>query len=217
MFVSVSSIFSGCCAAELQLDDKKKLVWTGDFQQSDFNRFEEILANNGDILALEIRNSRGGDRKVALSMQAYVSSHDVKTSIRGACISACALIFLYSKHREMLRESGRVTYLQIHGSYKADGSFINYFDDSELRVLAERTDGRFPKDLYIKARITAHQQGGLFIFDKPWVLRAGSFFAVICGGLEQRIPADCQGLPGVSAASLGLITVEYHSSEAQPP
>lgn len=207
-FVILNGIFRDCWPAEIRLEEGKKLIWIGDFQQEGFKRFSKIIAENGDIRALEIRDSRGGDRKVALAMQAYVSSHDVKTSISGACISACALIFLYSKHREILSDLSRNTYLQIHGSYKPDGSFINYFDDRELRVLAERTGGRFPKDLYIEARITAHQQGGLFIFDKPWMLRAGPFFVVICEGLEQRIPADCRGLPGLSAASLGLITAE---------
>ena len=180
------------------------LEWHGTFRRDDVEKFRRMHVD-ADVKALFVRDSRGGDGAGLREMQKFIREHDLPMRVEGGCLSACAMLFIASRHRTWVGGTERrPTYLHIHGAYRpGTNEFLNTFTDSELTVLDENTRGRFPHDLYVQARRAPNPKGGLYIFAIPDHDSHASVF--VCRGDEMSIPSACAAQPGLSAVSLGLI------------
>jgi hypothetical protein len=180
------------------------LEWRGTFRRDDVEKFRRMHVDT-DVKALFVRDSRGGDLAGLRAMQTFIREHDLPMRVEGGCVSACAMLFIASRHRALTGGSEwRPTYLHIHGAYRpGTNEFLNTFKDSELTALDENTRGRFPHELYVQARLVPNPKGGLYIFAAPYRDSHASVF--LCKGDEPSIPLACSAMPELSVVSLGLI------------
>lgn len=193
-------------AGNLTLMPGGSLEWKGPIEPGDLDQFKKLVEQSGGIRSLSLVDSRGGDVVVARALQDYVYEKRVPVSVSGGCVSGCALIFLASNKRTIRSSMFKITYLHLHGSYRvSDGAYVNLMLDNEIVRLRENTKGKFPIDLYRRARTVRNKKGGLFIFDKAWHLSSGDSFVAFCTGEERAIPRDCEGFKEMSAQSLGIV------------
>ncbi|HEV2676892.1 MAG TPA: hypothetical protein VGV37_20360 [Aliidongia sp.] len=73
--------------------------WLGRGQET---VFRDILSKTSGVRTV-LLNSRGGRTAIALDIEEQIRANGINTSVRGQCISSCALIFMGGREREFYR------------------------------------------------------------------------------------------------------------------
>ena len=105
---------------------------------SDVASFRALLVQNPEIANIDL-NSSGGLTEAGLEIARVVADFDVSTTVSGECSSACTLIFLAGKNRQLLtggllgfhRPIWSATFMEKHyNNYRSDERWGDAFDFS---------------------------------------------------------------------------------------
>lgn len=175
-------------------------VIEGEFWRPEFDDFERLYAAHPEIRCLQLRGSPGGATLAGLRIGAMAKARSMKTTARGACVSACALAFLGGAERELGPAwRGEATYLMVHGSYdRKSGEPEPRLGALIVDWLAQRSEGKLSPTLIERIVNAAEPSGGLV---------ASADSASFCSALGATEEARrCEPLLGATAATLGLVT-----------
>ncbi len=183
------------------------LVVEGEFWRADYEVFVREFDRHPELKCLELRDSPGGSTMAALLMGEKVQQRGMKTVARGACLSACAIVFLGGQPRELgPAYRGQKTFLLLHGSYERERQQIDPALSSAVASwLASRSGGALPPALIAAATQAPGPGGGLYV-------RAGQEAGAVTFCAESpradTVASVCRPVAGATAASLGLVSAQ---------
>jgi hypothetical protein len=189
------------------------MVMMGKVVPEDLESFKAQLAA-GPLRTVILANNPGGDLRAALWIARQISAHKITTVVQGACISACAVMFMGGQVRQMM--DGVALHLNrigFHGAHKKDDYSISEKGSEAAGAwIREASGGKFSGELLeraMKIRLAADVM--FFYYPRPG--RTSAFFCPV--GAKPR-PTACEQLPDTDALKAGVLTTAELYSPITP-
>jgi hypothetical protein len=195
-------------AAEIVFVEPATIVWTGEFALADYDKFIRVAEQHPRFTTLKLIDAGDGDASVTRWMIWTVRGPGIDVVVDGACIAACASIFINASRRQFPSRPLTGTYLHVKGAHDAGtGALVNNLGQSAALAseLSARTGGKLSLELAFKALRLPDPRGGLLIYALPRKSRSGTAQVFFCNGPEPVKPDACDEIKGATPQSLGIV------------
>jgi hypothetical protein len=195
-------------AAEIKFVEPATITWTGEFALPDYDRFIRVSEQHPRFSTLKLIDAGDGDASVMRWMIWTVRGPGIDVVVDGACIAACASIFINASRRQFPPRPLTGTYLHVKGAHDAGtGALVNNLGQSAALAseLSASTGGKLSLELAFKALRLPDPRGGLLIYALPRKSRGGTAQVFFCKGPEPVMPEACDEIQGATPQSLGIV------------
>ena len=195
-------------AAEIRFVEPATIAWSGEFALADYDNFIRVSVQHPRFSTLKLVDAGDGDASVTRWMIWTVRGPGMDVVAEGACIAACASIFINASRRQFAAPPSTGTHLHVKGAHDAGtGALVNNLGESGALAsgLSASTGGKLSLELAFRALRVPDPRGGLFIYALPRKSRSGTAQVFFCRGPEQVKPDDCDEIKGATPQSLGIV------------
>ncbi len=150
-----------------------------------------------------LAESPGGDLRSAYGIADLIHKNHLNTSVKGFCVSSCAVMFMAGEQRQIIDEKDyKKTVLGFHAPHNKETKEVNVNGIPKLReYLLKTSGGKFPSDLLDRA-MNIQDAKDMLIFYYPEEGKQSVWF---CPANARPRPKGCERLEG-DALSAGIIT-----------
>ena len=195
-------------AAEITFVEPGTIAWTGEFALAEYDKFIRLSVQHPRFSTLKLVDAGDGDASVTRWMIWTVRGPGIDVVAQGACIAACASIFINASRRQFAPRPSARTYLHVKGAHDAGtGALVNDLRESAQLAseLSASTGRKLSLELAFKALRLPDPRGGLLIYALPRKSRSGLAQVFLCKGPEPVKPDACDEIKGATPQSLGIV------------
>lgn len=182
------------------------LYLSGPVVYEDWALWQETLERHGKVIeTVVLHDSPGGDALAGQYIALNLRARKLKTVVVGACMSACANIFIAGVERQFAPRGKSPGLLGFHGSYRESGKLRRRSEgDYYLRM----TGWKMSESLILRF-INLDDSAGALMFAHPeHRLRPGRAPVMLCEGaaVRSRRIDQCEVIEGTDALAQGVVT-----------
>ena len=182
------------------------LYLSGPVVYEDWPLWQETLAQHGKAIeTVVLHDSPGGDALAGQYIALNLRLRKLKTVVGGACMSACANIFIAGVERQFAPRGTSPGLLGFHGSYRESGKLRRRSEgDYYLRM----TGWKMSEALILRFINLDDSAGALMFADPEHRLRPGRAPVMLCEGAAVRARRidQCEVIEGTDALAQGVVT-----------
>lgn len=184
----------------LRLDTN--LILYGPVVREDLAPFRQELSR-APVKHVVLAESRGGDLTAAYGIADLIRKNNINTSVKGYCVSSCAVMFMAGTERQIIEEKNyKKTILGFHAPHNKETKEISVNGVPKLRdYILKTSGGKFPPELMDKA-MNIRDASDMLIFYYPEEGKQSVWF---CPAGAKPRPKGCEKLEG-DALSAGVLT-----------
>ncbi|MBC3930944.1 hypothetical protein [Undibacterium curvum] len=184
----------------LRLDTN--IILYGRVLPEDLAPFRQELSR-APVKHVVLAESPGGDLRSAYGIADLIRKNHLNTSVKGFCVSSCAVMFMAGEQRQIIEEKNyKKTILGFHAPHNKETKEISVDGVPRLReYLVKTSGGKFPPELLDKA-MNIRDASDMLIFYYPEEGKQSVWF---CPANARPRPKGCEKLEG-DALSAGIIT-----------